>query len=864
MPTRNKMTNKKKRFDVRSLALSQIFLLVVGIVAISYAIGSEIEGVSGIEISYQVTDPDETTRTVTGQYSQGSTTLPSGFPEFPFEGDPTFYTRTGSSGAQVLSSYDGKLYYVSRQTGQWTPYQNPNFEITGTTSPFTATPGGEAANFVPPSAPVPASGQGEVLNAQFQTDVPEGQPDTPVIARPQVQGAGASGAQPSSIPFSAEHLSELASGKVPVYVGGQAGTLQAVPGGYQLIGGNNVCLDGCTSPLTAEQIAVEGLEGRFVTSNFLSSIGSGLVWALTVYGGIKFVFGTLLDQDPQLVDAVAKSAALGVLTAKAISGAGYGLSGDALGLAYASWAGVAVAVVYFVVTYEDQAIQVVTFTCSPWQAPARGNDCEKCNQGILPCSEYQCKSLGQSCDLVNKGTTEEKCVWVNRNDVNPPTIEPWEDALLTGYKYTPDKTISPPDRGVKIDYLASTNNCVPAFTPLKFGVSLNEPAKCKIDSFAKKDFENMSAFMSNGLSRYNHSFAFTLPGSANLEAEGIEIQNDGNYETYIRCQDANGNENVANFVFKYCVQKGPDTTPPLIVKTEPSNNVPVQFERQSLNTTIYANEPVECKWSHDDRDYDTMEESMDCSDGDDYGEKTADGLYICKTSLTGLKDRAENKFYFRCKDQPQASDSARNANKESFAYKVLGTQPLVIDSTTPNDETIKDSTNMVKVTLNARTSAGHDKGAATCYWSETGNEGDYIEFRNSRTFEHSQDLFLPEASYQYFIRCIDAGGNADNKEINFDVESDNDAPLAVRLYHEEANLKLTTNEPARCVYDVVDCSYEFDNGIKMNTLDDLSHFVNWDIKSNLYIKCRDEFQNQPLPNQCSVIARTEDFKIKTL
>ena len=118
MPTRNKMTNKKKRFDVRSLALSQIFLLVVGIVAISYAIGSEIEGVSGIEISYQVTDPDETTRTVTGQYSQGSTTLPSGFPEFPFEGDPTFYTRTGSSGAQVLSSYDGKLYYVSRQTRQ--------------------------------------------------------------------------------------------------------------------------------------------------------------------------------------------------------------------------------------------------------------------------------------------------------------------------------------------------------------------------------------------------------------------------------------------------------------------------------------------------------------------------------------------------------------------------------------------------------------------------------------------------------------------------------------------------------------------------------------------------------------------------
>ena len=72
-------------------------------------------------------------------------------------------------------------------------------------------------------------------------------------------------------------------------------------------------------------------------------------------------------------------------------------------------------------------------------------------------------------------------------------------------------------------------------------------------------------------------------------------------------------------------------------------------------------------------------------------------------------------------------------------------------------------------------------------------------------------------------------------------------------------MKLTTNEEARCVYDVVDCTYNFEDGIEITTTDDFSHFVNWDLQSSLYIKCKDEFDNQPNPNTCSIIARSSDF-----
>ncbi|MFH1608233.1 MAG: hypothetical protein ABIA78_03800, partial [archaeon] len=592
-----------------------------------------------------------------------------------------------------------------------------------------------------------------------------------------------------------------------------------------------------------------------------STVGiiQGLGWAAAVYGIVK-MGGSLLGLEPGTTNAAATALSAGLFagkTAFALFGkGGYFASttgGFVMGPLTATIIGAAIAVAIFVLMYKKTSTKIVTFQCEPWDAATGGSNCEKCNQqGGLPCSEYQCRSLGQSCSLLNPGTEDEKCVWVNKNDVEFPVITPLTDALLDDYKYKPDNTVSPPDRGVIVFNQKSTVGCAKAFTPVSFGISTNEPAKCKLDVLRKDNFDDMELFFGGSSSfKYNHTQALSLPGPDALEVENLTLQNDGQYELYVRCQDANGNSNTATFQFSYCVEKGPDTTPPIIVSTNLLNGMPIAFNQSSMYFEAYVNEPAECKWSHVDRDYDAMEETMSCSTS--VFEMNAQMLYKCSTTLTGLKNSIENKFYFRCKDKPLATED-RNVNTESYAFSLIGTQPLVINNVGPNNETIKDSSDIVKVTLEADTSAGYKEGEATCYYSDSENEDSFVMFYNTQSYTHSQELYLPEGDYEYFIKCLDLGGNSDTKKINFEVESDTSAPLVARVYHEDGYLKLTTTEEAECVYDSTNCNYLFDDGTGM-TSKGADHFTSWNTNINFYIKCKDGYGNEPLPNQCSIIAR---------
>lgn len=596
------------------------------------------------------------------------------------------------------------------------------------------------------------------------------------------------------------------------------------------------------------------LEWQGYGKGFLGNIAEGVVWAGIVFAALQLLSSFVSEDYKEAVKTLSWAAGGGIIAGKILYGAG--LKGGLLG---ATGIGILVGAYIFLTLYAEERQEIITFTSYPWEAPVKGENCHLCNEQkangiILPCSEYQCKSLGQACELVNPGTDEEKCVWVDKKDIKFPTIEPWNDALTKDYKYTPTGQISPPDRGVNIEY---NGGCVPAFTPLSFGINVSEPAKCKIDYLRKKNFDDMDFYFGgSSLFKELHKQTMSLPGSKALEAEGIEIKNNGDYELYVMCQDANGNSNTANFVFKFCVDKGPDTTPPLIVTTDLLNGQPIGFNKSSVNILVYVNEPSECKWSHRDQAYDNMEEIMSCSSS--VLEMNAQMLYKCNTTLTSLKDRVENKFYFRCKDQPVGVDEInRNVNTESYKFNLIGTQPLVIDSVKPeNESVIKDSTDVVKVTLEAKTSAGYKEGEATCYFHNgTDEENKYVMFFSTNSYQHSQDLYLPNGEYLYFIKCVDTGGNTDYSSTSFSVESDSSSPIIVRAYHEETYLKLVTDEKAECVYDTKNCNYLFEDGIAMANVDKIEHFIEWDTKTDLYIKCQDIYGIRPFPNECSMIAR---------
>jgi hypothetical protein len=626
--------------------------------------------------------------------------------------------------------------------------------------------------------------------------------------------------------------------------------------------------------------ATGGVHGMYSVSTLASigwEVGIIAAWSAVAFVLGRYVFGAWLglntQQSQALGYALAAGTAAGMIAANII---GASSAGGPIGIVI----GAVVAIATFVILAKKSSLDIIQYGCSQWDAQSgkglteaqRTQRCRMCNsQEDLICTEYQCRSLGQGCMLINDADSgKQLCIWNNTKDINPPIIIPWEKALLDDFAYTPDNAISPPDKGVKITYTGNedvtsigTMKCAPAFTQISFGVQLDEAAKCKISPLKVENYSVMAdIFMGRGIRDYNQSFTLSLPSNDALEAENLTLENGGQYELYVRCEDSNGNSNIANFVFKFCITEGPDTTAPLILGTSIYDNQPIAYGQKSINLELYVNEPSECRWSKLDKDYDAMENNMTCDTS--VTEMNTQMSYTCKGNLTGLKDNEDNKFYFRCKDQPilkgTEREDERNANTESYPLTLIGTQPLVIEEVGPTG-IIEDSTDTIKVNLTAQTAAGYDEGKAVCSFSETGKTGSYIDFfygydvEPFSQYQHSQELWLEEGDYTYFIRCVDLGGNADYATTNFSVRTDTSSPIVVRVYKEDDYLKLITDEPGRCVYSNFGCTYLFADGTEMYSLDEKEYYAEWDINQDFYIKCEDEYGNQPASDECSIIAR---------
>ena len=487
--------------------------------------------------------------------------------------------------------------------------------------------------------------------------------------------------------------------------------------------------------------------------------------------------------------------------------------------------------------------RAVTFNCGVWQSRTGGEDCELCNTKEFPCTEYQCKSLGQACELVNEGD-DAKCVHKDPLNTDSPVITARVESLISEeYSYEPIQGV----RGVEIKY---NNGCLPAFQRFTFGVELDKIGTCRIKDTRTEKFEDMKLPLGAGLWTINHTQIMIFPGQDALEKEGIELLNGGNFEFYVRCESVNGYANIEEFLFKFCIDPFPDTATPMIYGFNFMDKTPIGYfaenEAHETRVNVYTNEPATCKWSRSDKDYKDMENSMaSCSTS--VTNFNAQLSYTCSGMLTRLENNKENKFYFRC------NDTSGNVNTQSKPLTLIGSLPLIIDSAGPSG-TIKGSSNLVRVTLEAATSAGNKNGQADCYYSTTGNYDDYIKFESTRSNEHSHNLHLTKGSYTYYIQCFDAAGNSDRETIRFAVESDFEEPMVVRAYKEGTSLKIVTNEEAQCVYGTNGCSYNFDDGIRLTSSDSINHFTDWNTNQDIYIKCQDNFGNQPTSG-CSIIVR---------
>ena len=321
----------------------------------------------------------------------------------------------------------------------------------------------------------------------------------------------------------------------------------------------------------------------FGPQNFgIGQLVQGLQWA-SVSAGLIQTIGGLFIKDKDELSAATAGIAAGILVGKGLYGLlGKGGVGGITNRNGANWIGspwtsgaIGVATAWLVYNAmwkkEKVTTETVTFKCLSWEAPHGGADCELCNDATLPCSEYRCRSLGQSCAIVNKGTKEERCVNVNPRDVSPPIIKPQTGVITDGYEYFDIKEM-PPGAGFKVGSKTASNKCIPAYTTIQFGITTDEPSQCKIDIEPKGNYSKMTSYLNgDNLYQYNHSEYLNLPSSADIKNSSIALKNGKELTFYIRCRDAAGNSNEADYAMTLCVDPSPDNTAPVVHGTSIKN-----------------------------------------------------------------------------------------------------------------------------------------------------------------------------------------------------------------------------------------------------------------------------------------------------
>ncbi len=404
----------------------------------------------------------------------------------------------------------------------------------------------------------------------------------------------------------------------------------------------------------------------------------------------------------------------------------------------------------------EYAMKTVTVTCNSWKPPVGGKDCVKCDDDPMhPCTEYKCRSLGTACTLINEGTTAQACVDDDPDDIAHPIIQP-DLSYMQGYD------VQLTAQGFMIV------NVIPAFTGARIGILTDELATCRYDSKHTRDFEEMEEAFDE-LYEQEHRLALALPPQRS-------------FTYYVRCEDRQGNSNLAEYEITLQTQREPDLTPPLIQGFSLENPAYVAKGITDLPVGVYLNEPATCKWSKQDQPYGEMKDITLC-------ERAADPQstpYSCLGLVKEIQQEQKNIYYFRCQDL------AGNAQELSTTLEVMGTHPLVITRVSPSGELFSSHT-----TLTVNTNGGAEQGKAICGFSRV--PGNYIEFFTTNSALHSQDLKnLQLGTYTYHVQCKDKAGNTAQAQTSFVVTVDQQAPRLLHIYRDSTHVHVIFDEPARC------------------------------------------------------------------
>ncbi len=599
----------------------------------------------------------------------------------------------------------------------------------------------------------------------------------------------------------------------------------------------------------------EIMSNSYATSSsivsFGNAIGAGLGAAAGVYVAMR-IAGKDMPADAALVISILSSiggTVAGISVAESYVGIEAFLQGAWAGFVWAFIIAIILILIFELIGIGDTKKYVVEFQCLPWQAPVGGADCNKCDgDPFKPCSDYRCSSLGQTCEFINKGTEYETCIDTKPKDVSSPKITPLYGAITESYQYS-DVTGS----GFKV--LDLHKDCIPEYTQVEFGIETDKPAQCKVGTSPLQTYDEMvDYFGGNNFYIKEHKMILDMPSPAAFANQynltSSQIADLGKVDLYVKCKSYTGSVNEASFIIRSCVNPGPDLTPPYVTLVSPPSGSYTRYDSTEKDIGIWTNEPANCKWDYDNRDYKDMANQFNCeTDMEDYG------LYgwPCNTTLI-LK--GNNQFYIKCRDLSEK----KNEMTESYIYTLtVSKSELKIDEISPSGEIIS-GVEPVTVNLEASTSGGAEAGKATCYYRFS-EDREYIRFYDTYSYYHKQVFTtIMGGDYKVYVKCEDVAGNTAENFTEFSVLVDTSAPVITRVYY-EGGLIVMTNENSKCAYSVTDtrCLFDIENETASVLMEGegKEHSAGWQTESTYYIKCEDGYGNQP--GGCNIVVRPYDI-----
>jgi hypothetical protein len=493
----------------------------------------------------------------------------------------------------------------------------------------------------------------------------------------------------------------------------------------------------------------------------------------------------------------------------------------------------------------------VEFGCYPWTAPDGGDECDKCSNKedeMHPCSKYKCQSLGKNCEFINEGTGHELCINSNPGDSSSPVIEIGGSDFPDGISYEVT------DAGVNIIDSSNSQNCLEQFTEINLSIKTNEPSICKVSDLladAPTSFDELTGdyFGDGNYLDYEHQISVTLPSIDSLKDRYFLEENDGgtlipreygNLNYYVICKDSSGNENHNSYVFHMCIEPGADSRAPFIKRFFPDQNSFVKYGEETNNLSIWTNEPSDCKWDIEDKNYTLMENNFSC-----FNEFDAKELFgwRCIDELTGITNESSN-FYIRCKDKPwlPEDNETRNVNSQGRVYTIKKSMsPLSISKMIPeNDYEFIVGADPIDVDLNIVTVGGALDGKSYCSFRFS-SEDTFTYFLNTDSSNHLQPgIQREEGEYNVEFFCEDEAGNTVSNTTHFEIDVDTTGPRIIR-YYKDSGLKIFTSESAQCKYSF-NRLFKWDNSTSMGG-SGKEHHIEWSYNTH-YIQCEDQYGNR--------------------